>query len=240
MKQWMLTILFCGFLTFNGVYVMGAAENLSALDQKQQLILPIAAFAASGDTVGLKNALTAGLDGALTINEIKEILTQMYAYCGFPRSLTALSTFMDLLQERAKNGIKDKTGPEPRLLPENADRNRIGTEIQTGLVGQPVKGALFEFAPAIDQFLKEHLFCDIFYRGVLTDQERELATIAALAALPAEAQLASHLNISRNTGISPRQLQDYVIIMQEKVGPAAGAVADKMVKDNLLKNPAAK
>lgn len=219
---------------------MAASGNLSALTQKQQLILPIAAFTASGDTAGLKDALTAGLDGALTINEIKEILTQMYAYCGFPRSLTALSTFMNLLQEREKSGIKDKTGAVPRPLPENADRNKIGTDIQTGLVGKPVKGPLFEFAPAIDQFLKEHLFCDIFYRGVLTEQERELATIAALAALPAEAQLASHLDISRNTGISPQQLQDYVIIMQEKVSPAAGAVADKMVKENLMKDKAAK
>lgn len=217
-----------------------AATMSSSLSQKQELIIPIAAFAANGDTVGLKKALAAGLDGDLSISDIKEILTQMYAYCGFPRSLTALSVFMDLVGEREKNGIRDNPGNPPRQLPPDADRNRIGTDIQTALVGQPVKGPLFDFAPAIDQFLKEHLFCDIFYRGVLNEQERELATIAALAALPAEAQLAAHLAISRNVGVSPEQLQDYVIVMREKVGQEAGATAAKMVRENLEKSPPAK
>lgn len=230
-----LSILFL----FNGDFVMAAEKN-SALSPRQQLIIPIAAFTANGDVAGLKGALAAGLDGGLSVNEIKEILTQMYAYAGFPRSLTALATFMDLTGERAKQGIKDVQGSEPKKLPANADRKRIGTEIQTALVGQPVRGELFEFAPAIDQFLKEHLFCDIFYRGILNEQERELATIAALAALPAEAQLAAHLAISRNVGVTPGQLQDYVSVMQEKVGSGPGAVAEKMVKANLEKNPPVK
>lgn len=217
-----------------------AANNSSKLSNKQQLIIPIAAFTANGDVPNLRKALAAGLDGGLSVNAIKEILTQMYAYTGFPRSLTALAAFMDLTKERAKNGIKDEQGPEPKKLPADADRNKIGTDIQTALVGAPVKGELFEFAPAIDQFLKEHLFCDIFYRDILTDQERELATIAALAALPAEAQLAAHLAISRNVGISPEQLQDYVLVMKEKVGAGPGAVAEKMVKANLEKDPPVK
>jgi 4-carboxymuconolactone decarboxylase len=30
----------------------------------------------------------------LTVNEIKEILVQMYAYAGFPRSLNGINAFM--------------------------------------------------------------------------------------------------------------------------------------------------
>ncbi|KJS29540.1 MAG: hypothetical protein VR64_20520 [Desulfatitalea sp. BRH_c12] len=40
-------------------------------------------------------ALNQGLDAGLTVNEIKEILVQLYAYAGFPRSLNAIGTFMD-------------------------------------------------------------------------------------------------------------------------------------------------
>lgn len=225
------------FLIFilNGDSVM-AARN-SNLTSRQELIIPIAAFTANGDVVNLKKALEAGLNGGLSINDIKEILTHMYAYAGFPRSITATGVFMDLLNDRIKNGVRDEKGVEPNTIPGNLDKNKVGTEIQTKLVGGPVKGPLFEFSPAIDQFLKEHLFCDIFYRGVLTNQEREIATIAALAALPAEAQLAAHLNISRNTGVSPEQLKEYVVIMKEKVGENQGAVAEKMVRENLDKNP---
>lgn len=33
----------------------------------------------------------------ITINEIKEVLVQMYAYCGFPRSLNGINTFMTVV-----------------------------------------------------------------------------------------------------------------------------------------------
>lgn len=42
----------------------------------------------------LQPALNDGLDSGMTVNEIKEILVQMYAYAGFPRSLNGISTFM--------------------------------------------------------------------------------------------------------------------------------------------------
>ena len=60
------------------------------LDNKQQAIIPIAAFAAKGDTEKLAAEIQHGLDTGLTINEIKEVLIQLYAYAGFPRSLNAL------------------------------------------------------------------------------------------------------------------------------------------------------
>ncbi|MGA2223692.1 MAG: hypothetical protein ABSH41_04525 [Syntrophobacteraceae bacterium] len=112
----------------------------------------------------LKTALNEGLDAGLTINEIKEVLVQMYAYTGFPRSLNGIGTFMSVLEERQKKGIKDELGREPSPLPANKSRLELGTEIQTSLRGSPASGATFTFAPAIDAFLKEHLFGDIFGR----------------------------------------------------------------------------
>lgn len=206
---------------------MSATKELT---KKQAAIIPIAAFTANGDTAKLEKALAAGLESGLTVNDIKEILVQMYAYTGFPRSLTGLSTFMNLLEQRKKAGIEDKIGEAPKKISERADRNAIGTEIQTGLVGAPVSGPLFEFSPAIDQFLKEHLFCDIFARGVLDNQERELATIAALAALPAPAQLGSHLAISLNTGLTEPQLREYVSVLAKKVGPEQADLASSVLE----------
>ena len=50
------------------------------------------------------------MDAKLTVNEIKEILVQMYAYSGFPRSLNGINTFMAVLEERKKKGIADTEG----------------------------------------------------------------------------------------------------------------------------------
>lgn len=65
------------------------AQAASGLDARQQAIAIISAFTARGDMDKLKAEFENGLDSGLSINEIKEVLVQMYAYCGFPRSLNA-------------------------------------------------------------------------------------------------------------------------------------------------------
>lgn len=182
-----------------------AQEPLSAT---QQALVPIAAFAAVGDMAKLHRALNQGLDAGLTISDAREVLVQLYAYAGFPRSLNALSELLKVLDERKQRGIQDPAGKEPGPLPAGNDVLKIGTENQTKLVGSPVKGALFDFAPAIDQYLKAHLFGDIFARDNLDWKSRELATVATLAAMQGvEAQLRAHLQISLNVGLTPTQLR---------------------------------
>src|SRR5271154_2695147 len=80
------------------------AVKTEALSVKHQCIVSIAAFTANGDLPKLKGALTDGLGAGWTINEIKEVLVQMYAYAGFPRSLNAINTFIDVLDERRGRG----------------------------------------------------------------------------------------------------------------------------------------
>lgn len=240
-EQTMRLKLFCVYviifaaLCAGGVVMAQAKDTNETLSPAQQAIIPIAAFTANGDTKKLAEALNAGLDNGLSVNAIKEILVQMYAYTGFPRSLTALNTFMDVLKERKDRGITDPEGQTPEKFPLNADRRTIGAKNQTELVGRPVAGPVYEFCPAIDAFLKEHLFCDIFSRGVLTTQERELATVAALAALPAEAQLASHLRVCLHNGLTPAQLRNYVDVLSEKVGKSQAELASGLL-EKILKN----
>lgn len=190
-----------------------------ALSSKQHGIIPIAAFTAKGDLEKLKVSLNEGLDAGLTVNEIKEILVQLYAYTGFPRSLNGIGTFMAVMEERQKKGIKDEVGREASLLPANISSIELGTDIQTKLVGKPVAGPIYTFAPAIDQFLKGHLFGDIFGRDNLDFQSREIATIAALASMDGvNPQLQAHFNVGLNTGLSEAQLKKLISVLSAKVG----------------------
>ena len=117
---------------FSIVTVFGGADHeKEGLNAKQQSIVTIAAFTANGDLQKLKTALNEGLDAGLTVNEIKEILVQMYAYAGFPRSLNGINTFMGVMEEREKKGIKDEIGKEASPLPANKSSIELGTEIQT-------------------------------------------------------------------------------------------------------------
>ncbi|AWM79897.1 4-carboxymuconolactone decarboxylase [Gammaproteobacteria bacterium ESL0073] len=225
------------FILFNLSTTFGATtvEN-NKITIKQQYIIPIAAFTADGNLFKLKTALSEGLDNGLTINEINEVLVQIYAYSGFPRSLNGLTTFMQLLDERKQKGINDPAGKEAAPLPKDKTSLILGTETQTYLVGAPVSGGVMEFAPAIDQFLKAHLFGDIFGRNNLDYQSREIATIAALASMDGlESQLQSHIHIGINIGLTEKQINSIIDILQHKVGEKEANVANKALMAELEK-----
>lgn len=185
------------------------AQNMESLDKKQQAMVAISANTATGNQEALRIALIAGLDAGMTINEINEILIQLYAYAGFPHSLTAISTFMKVVDERKVEGINDLQGKDALPITDTRDKYERGKETLQTLTqrvdSKPT--GVNAFAPAIDVFLKEHLFADIFERDILTHQQRELATISALTAMSGvEPMLNSHINMGKNTGLSDNQL----------------------------------
>lgn len=190
---------------------------------KQQAIPPIAAFMAVGDLPKLNAALNQGLDAGLTVSEVKEILVQLYAYAGFPRCLNALGELMKVLDERKKRGIQDAQGREPsRPAPTGAELLAKGTDNQTAVSGRSVQGPLFDFAPVINQFLRTHLFGDIFERDNLDWQSRELATVGALAAMPGLGpQLQGHIGASFSVGLTTPQLRQLIQVLAERVNEEA-------------------
>lgn len=217
-----------------------AMDRKTSLDGRQRAIVTIAAFTASGDMERLKPALNEGLDAGLSINEVKEVLVQMYAYAGFPRSLNGLGAFMGVVEERKARGLKDEVGREASPVPPNLDRDAYGARVRADLSGlKEVPTALApyqKFTPIIDVFLKEHLFADIFARDVLTRQERELATIAALANMSGTAgQLVFHMGAAMNTGLTEEQMRDSIAVLETRVDKNQADIARGVLADVLAK-----
>lgn len=98
MKSVYVTICICLMIVINAM--AQSATPADGLTSRQQSIVQIASCTGRGDLENLKPALAAGLDNGLTVNEIREVLVHAYAYCGFPRSLRALQTFITVLDER--------------------------------------------------------------------------------------------------------------------------------------------
>ncbi len=197
------------------------------LSARQQAIPLIAAAAASSDMPQLSAALHRGLDAGLTLSETKEVLVQLYAYAGFPKSLNALGELMDVVRAREAQGIATAPGRSPTGQAPVGDALRaVGTANQTRISGGPVTGPVMDFAPIINQYLQTHLFGDIFERDNLDWQSRELATVGALAAMPGvESQLRSHMAASQRVGLSRAQLQHLAQLLAHSGNAAASARA---------------
>lgn len=71
------------------LFTMTTTISAQSLTDRQKHLATIAALEAQGDLTRLEPAVTSALEGGVTINEIKEAFSQLYAYTGFPRSLNA-------------------------------------------------------------------------------------------------------------------------------------------------------
>ncbi|MND75009.1 Carboxymuconolactone decarboxylase family protein [compost metagenome] len=207
------------------------------LSEKEKSIITIASLTAKGDLKKLKTELNTGLEAGLTVNEVKEVLVHTYAYCGFPRSIRGLQTFMEVLNDRKANGIMDAQGKEASPIKEDGNKYQRGKKILEQLTKTPQSNTLTgysAFAPTIDTFLKEHLFADIFERDVLTYTQRELVTISVISTIgDAEPMLKGHLSISLNVGISPEQLKEFIGVIKPIIGRKKTKAAKEMVNEVL-------
>lgn len=230
----------------DGEYLAATSQSTLAYEQtnkilsnRQQAIVAIASYTGRGDLEHLKSALVQGLDAGMTVNEIKEVLIHAYAYCGFPRSLRAIQTFIEVEEERTARGIHDETGKEASPVPNKSNKYERGQNILaeiSGISATAPKAEYASFAPTIETFLKEHLFADIFERDLLSYQERELATVSILAGVgDVEPMVYSHMSICLHLGITAEQLTALLNIIEINLGRSSSDSL-RIVLSNLIKN----
>ena len=209
----------------------------SGLSQTQASLVRVSALVAMGDTESLAVAVHDALDAGISISALKESMIHLYAYTGFPRALNALGTLLREVESRKAAGKKDISGESPSAIPKNQDSQTIGEKVQTQLVGKPVKGPLFEFAPGINTYLQSHLFGDIFARGVLDYQQRELVTVAALASMEGtKSQLSAHMNIATNVGVTKAQLEGVAQILSVYIGEKQANHVSEAIRNRLVQS----
>ena len=202
--------------------------NAKNLTERQLLLCACASLEAQGDLERLDPAIRRALDGGVTVNELKEAFSQLYAYTGFPRSLNALGTLQKVLVDRKVKGINDNEGKpftRPALWDDAAKALQQGTEVQTRLTGG--NPFTYDFCPQDDYYLKSHLFGDIFAGNQLSAADRELVTVAALSSLKGvEPQLAAHKTGAVNMGNTEAQVNELCAWLSENGYSQVDCAAD--------------
>ena len=179
--------------------------NGQTLTERQKGMAACACLMAQGDMNRLEPAVRMALDNGVTVNELKEAFSQLYAYTGFPRSLNALGVLNKILENKQPNWQEGKPWTRPAEWDDAKKAYELGTKNQTQLSGKPFN---YTFCPQNDYYLKSHLFGDIFAGDQLSAADREIVTVAALSGLEGVApQLAAHKQGAVNMGNS-KQLVD--------------------------------
>ena len=187
-------------ITFIIAVMTMVTVNSQTLTERHKGLAACACLMAQGDLERLEPAVKMALNNGVTINELKEAFSQLYAYTGFPRSLNALGVLNKVLENKQANWQEGKPWTRPEIWDDAAKALKQGTEVQTKLSGRAFD---YAFCPQDDYYLKSHLFGDIFAGDQLTPADREIVTVAALSGLEGvNPQLASHKRGAVNMGNS--------------------------------------
>ena len=205
-----------------------------ALDSRSKSIVEISAYIAVSNLDGLKKAMEEGLEAGLSVNEIGELCVQSYAYVGFPRSLLAEGVLTSIVKEADEKGKDLEWGEKAKEVPSDLEKYEYGREKINSLFGRNAKQSRpvsTDYNSSTDIFLKEHLFTDIFYRGVLSDKERELSTATMLASLGnVNPMFTSHTQGAFKNGNSKEELEEMALIVGKLIGKKEGRNAENIVK----------
>ncbi len=195
--------------------LMMTTVEAETLTERQKGLAACACLMAQGDMERLEPAVRMALDNGVTINELKEAFSQLYAYTGFPRSLNALGVLNKVLENKQQNWQEGKPWKRPALWNDAEKALKQGTEVQTKLSGRPFD---YTFCPQDDYYLKSHLFGDIFASDQLSHADREIVTVAALSGLEGVApQLAAHKQGAVNMG-NTQQVVDELTVWLDREG----------------------
>lgn len=197
-------------------YSFGSVYSLDKLDNKSKEIVAISSLIAQRAIPEMKVHLHGALNTKNTINDVKEIILQMSVYCGFPKSICAMSILQEVLEERKNQGIIDQEGT-PFQVEELSNRLNKGSD-ELALLNKNQEQILREnfdsFSPELVQFTLEYGYADIYSRNNLNKKSRQIATIAALATLGnAPAQLRFHISAGLNVGLTVDEIKEIMLLM---------------------------
>ena len=203
-------------------YAFGDIYSRDGSDLKSKEIAVVAALTALGNAEPqLKVHINGALNVGCTINEVKEIILQMSGYSGFPTCINAMNALKGVLNEREEQGIKDPIGDESTTKISPMDRYEAGVKELSKLDSNQVEvleNAYNNFSPDLVK-LVVHSYADIIARNNLDIKYRQIATIAALAALGnAKPQLKFHINAGLNVGLTVDDIKEIMILMTVYAG----------------------
>jgi 4-carboxymuconolactone decarboxylase len=205
-------------------YSFGDIYSREILSPREQEIAVIAALAAMGNArPQLMVHLNGGMNTGLTQQEIRELILHISVYAGFPSAINAVTAFTEVLLERGAEKAADDSIPADADSEDRFEKGRKHLEaIAPGQVSK-LRESMGTFCPDLITYIVEFGYGDVYARGVLAVRERQIATIAALAALGnAAPQLEFHVLAGFNAGLTAREICEIMILMTVFAGfPAA-------------------
>jgi 4-carboxymuconolactone decarboxylase len=208
--------------------LLGEMWKRPGLAPRDRSIVTLAAMVARQQTIEMPFYLNLALDNDVKPREVSELVTHLAFYSGWANAMSAVAVAKDVFAARSIGTEQlPAASPEPLALNEAAEADRATR------VGQQF-GATF---PALVQYTTDVLFRDVWLRPDLAPRDRSLVTISSLIASGQVAQLAGHINIGMNNGLTQTEIAEAITHLAFYVGWPNSWSAMTVAKDVFEKRP---
>ena len=210
-------------------FIFGEVFQTGNLTLKQREMITCITLATMQTLTQLKAHAGAALNVGVTPEELREVMYLTAPFIGFPKMLNAVGTVNEVFKERGISLPIEKQG----TVTEN-NRHETGKTIQNRLypggIASAMEGLPADMGKHMERFLTDYFFGEIYSRGALDLQTRELLGYCVLTTLEAESQLQSHYHGNINVGNTPETLTAAVIQCLPYIGFPAAIKALRIIK----------
>ena len=210
-------------------FIFGEVFQTGNLTLKQREMITCITLATMQTLPQLKAHAGAALNVGVTPEELREVMYLTAPFIGFPKMLNAVGTVNEVFKERGISLPIEKQG----TVTEN-NRHETGKTIQNrhypGGIASAMEGLPADMGKHVERFLTDYFFGEIYSRGALDLQTRELLGYCVLTTLEAESQLQSHYHGNINVGNTPETLTAAVIQRLPYIGFPAAIKALRIIK----------
>ena len=204
------------------------------LTLKQREMITCITLATMQTLPQLKAHAGAALNVGVTPEELREVMYLTAPFIGFPKMLNAVATVNEVFKERGISLPLEKQGTVTEETRHEAGK-AIQDKLYPGGIASVMEGVPSDMGKDVEQFLTDYFFGDIYSRGALDLQTRELLGYCVLTTLEAESQLHSHYHGNINAGNSPETLTAAVIQCLPYIGFPAAIKALRIIKEEYAK-----
>ena len=175
----------------------------------------IAALACRAHLPQLKWHVAAALNIGVSPETIREALVQCQPYAGWPTCLNALSVMSAVFAEQGRTLTQE---PTPRLERSELRERGLANGAKIYPDYAAVEAAVASYDSELAVYLTENAYGQIYARGQISVQQRELVAIAMLTAQQQLTQLAWHLRGALRVGCTPAETKEVIVTMLLYVG----------------------
>ena len=196
-------------------FVMGDIWSREQLSRRDRNLIVLTMLGALHQTNQLVYYVPGGLNHGLTPVEIREIMTHLAAYAGFPRALDAMAETNRILAELGHGPGQEGFAGSERFS--DAERRARGAAVMGRLSGNDspdpdkVLAAMAGKLGPLGAYGIDFAFGEVWARSQLSRRDRSLLVVSVLTVLGRGDELDIHIPAAVRHGVTKIELQELML-----------------------------